>query len=79
MSGCAYKGYDMKRKQIIIGQLAFILSVSLLLAGDGGCAGPVHGTEPVSTMTDLSNLNQLKQVMERDRGNVRIVSLLSPV
>jgi hypothetical protein len=69
----------MKRKQIIISQLAFILSVSLLLVEGAGCAGPVRGSEPATVMTDLSNLDQLKQAIERDRGKVRIVSLLSPV
>ena len=69
----------MKRKHIIIGQLAFILSVSLLLVEGAGCADPVRGSEPVSTMTDLNNLDQLKQAIDRDLGKVRIVSLLSPV
>ena len=69
----------MKGKQIIVGQLALLLSVSFLLIGGWGCARPVRGTEPVAAMTDLNNLDQLKQAFERDRGKVRIVSLLSPV
>ena len=40
---------------------------------------PIRATEPVAKMTDLTNLDQLKQAFERDRGKVRIVSLLSPV
>jgi hypothetical protein len=69
----------MKVKQMIIGQLALIFSVSLLLIGGSGCVRPVRGTEPVAAMTDLNNLDQLQQAFERDRGKVRLVSLLSPV
>ena len=69
----------MKGKHIIIVQVALIFSISLLVIGGVGCARPVQGTEPVAKMTDLNNLDQLKQAFERDRGKVRIVSLLSPV
>ena len=69
----------MKKKHIIIGQLALIVSIGLLIINGVGGAGPVRATEPVAKMTDLNNLDQLKQAFERDRGKVRIVSLLSPV
>jgi hypothetical protein len=69
----------MKGKHIVIGHVALIFSISLLICGGGGCPRPVRATEPVAKMTDLNNLDQLKQAFERDRGNVRIVSLLSPV
>ena len=69
----------MKGKHIIIVQVALIFSISLLVIGGGGCAQPVRATEPVVKMTDLNNLDQLKQAFERDRGKIRIVSLLSPV
>ena len=69
----------MKGKHIIIGQLALIVSISLLIIGSGGSVPPVRATEPVVKMTDLKNLDQFKQAFERDRGKVRIVSLLSPV
>ena len=69
----------MRGKHIRIVQVALIFSISLVVIGGGGCARPVQGTEPVAKMTDLNNLDQLKQAFERDRGKVRIVSLLSPV
>jgi hypothetical protein len=69
----------MKGKHIINLQVAVIFSISLLVIGGWGCVRPVHGTEPVAKMADLNNLDQLKQAFERDRGKVRIVSLLSPV
>ena len=70
----------MKGKHIVIGQVALIFSISLLISEKGGGSDrPVRGAEPVAKMTDLNNLDQFKQVFERDRGKVRIVSLLSPV
>ncbi len=69
----------MKTKHITIGQVALIVSISFLIIGAGGYARPIRATEPVAKMTDLNNLDQLKQAFESDRGKVRIVSLLSPV
>ena len=69
----------MQRKHIIIGHVALVVSISLLIIGGSRWARPVRATEPVAKMTDLNNLDQLKQTFERDRGKVRIVSLLSPV
>ena len=69
----------MKAKHTIIGQLALILSIGLLITGGKESVQTVRATEPVAKMIDLNNLDQLKQTFERDRGKVRIVSLLSPV
>ena len=69
----------MKAKHIIIGQLALIISIGLLIIGGGATVPPVRGTAPVAAMTDLNNLAQFQQAFERDRGKVRLVSLLSPV
>lgn len=69
----------MKRKRFIFGRLAVVLSVALLLVHGGSCALPARGTEQASGVTDLSNLDPLKQAFERDRGKIRLVTLLSPV
>jgi len=69
----------MKTKHITIGQVALIASISVLIIGGGGYARPIRATASVPKMTDLNNLDQLKQTFESDRGKVRIVSLLSPV
>lgn len=69
----------MKAKHFIIGQLVLIVSISMLIIGSGGWARPIRATKSVAQMNDLTNVDQLKQAFERDRGKVRIVSLLSPV
>ena len=69
----------MKGKRFTIGRVAVVLSVAFLLIQGGSCAPPARGTEPASGMTDLSNLDPLKQAFERGRGKLRIVTLLSPV
>ena len=69
----------MKGKHFTIGRLAVVLSVALFLVQGGSCALPARGTEPASGMTDLSDLDPLKQAFERDRGKLRLVTLLSPV
>jgi len=69
----------MKGKQSVISQVAVIVSIVLSLIGGGACGRPARGTEQGPAMTDLSNLDQFKQSFERDRGKVRLVSLLSPV
>ena len=69
----------MKVKHVIIGQVALIVSISLLIIGGAAGARPARATEPAVQMTDLNQLDQFKQAFERDRGKVRIVSLLSPV
>jgi hypothetical protein len=69
----------MKRKRFLFGRLAVVLSVALLLVQGGSCALPARGTEQASGVTDLSNLDPLKQAFERDRGKIRLVTLLSPV
>jgi hypothetical protein len=70
----------MKRKQMIIGCVAMIVSIAFLLVpGESGVRTP-RALEPALTeMTDLNNLDQLKESFQRDRGTVRLVTLLSPV
>ena len=69
----------MKRKRLIIGHAAIMLSIALWLIQGGGCTRPARGTESASAMTDLHHLEALKQAFQRDRGTVRLVALLSPV
>ena len=66
------------KKGIVLGKLALIFVMSLLIIGVPNTPQSVRGSV-ASVMSDLNNLDQLKQVFERDRGQVRIVSLLSPV
>jgi len=69
----------MKGKRFIFGRVAVVLSISLLLVQGGSCTLPARGTEQASRVTDLSDLDPLKQAFERDRGKLRLVTLLSPV
>ena len=68
----------MKRKLMVVGYVAMILSIALLLQGKGSTR-LARVTEPEAEMTDLKNLDQLKEMFQRDRGMVRLVTLLSPV
>jgi hypothetical protein len=70
----------MKRK-LIIGGVAIALSIVFLLTRGGGIIRPAQATAPTvgAEMTDLNNLEPLKQAFQRDRGTVRLVALLSPV
>ena len=69
----------MKRKLMIIGYVAMILSIAFSLQSRAGVR-PTRAIEPApAEMTDLKNLGQLKDVFQRDRGTVRLVSLLSPI
>lgn len=69
----------MKQKLMIIGCVAMILSIAFLLV-QGGSARTMQSLEPAKMeMTDLNNLDQLKEPFQRDRGTVRLVALLSPV
>ena len=61
------------------GNLAAILSIALLLIQGASCTRSAKGIEAAPEVTDLSNIEPLKQAFERDRGNVRLVALLSPV
>lgn len=65
-------------KGIVPGKLVLIFLMSLLIIGVPNTPQSVRGSG-APEMSDLNNLDQLKQVFERDRGKVRIVSLLSPV
>jgi hypothetical protein len=69
----------MKGKRFIFGRATVVLSVALFLVQGGSCTLPTRGTEQVSVVTDLSSLDPLKQAFERDRGKLRIVTLLSSV
>jgi hypothetical protein len=70
----------MKEKRVI-GRVMIIFSIALLLFRSEGGARRVWATEPAprTEMNDLNNLDQLKEVFQRDRGSVRLVALLSPV
>ncbi len=68
----------MKRKLIIVGYVAIILSIALL-SHSGIGARPSLATESAAEMTELKNLELLKEVFQRDRGTVRLVTLLSPI
>lgn len=69
----------MKGKRFIFGYVTVVLSIALLLVQGGSCTLPAHGTGQAPGVTDLSDLNTLKQAFERDRGKLRLVTLLSPV
>jgi hypothetical protein len=68
----------MKRKLMIIGQVAIVLFIALSLVQGGGNARPVR-TSALAEVIDIKNLDQLKEAFQRDHGAVRLVSLLSPV
>ena len=69
----------MKGKRFIFGRVTVVLSIALFLVQGGSCTLPARGTEQASGVTDLSNLDPLKEAFERDRGKLRLVTLLSPV
>lgn len=66
----------MKR---IIGHLAIVFSIVLFLIQCNSSVRLAREAEPASAVTDLKNLEPLKQVFQHDRGTVRLVALLSPV
>ncbi len=69
----------MKRKLMIIGHVAVVLFIALSLIQGEGNARPATAAAQPADVTDLKNLDQLKEAFQRDRGAVRLVSLLSPV
>jgi hypothetical protein len=71
----------MKRKQLMIGYAMVILSIAFFLIQSGIGAQPAQANAPTTAaeMTDLNNLEPLKQAFQRDRGKVRLLALLSPV
>lgn len=69
----------MKGKGMVMSRVAVMLSVVLLFIQGESCTRLARGTEPAAVMTDLNNLEPLKQAFVRDRGKVRLVALLSPV
>jgi len=68
----------MKRK-LIIGHVAVVLCIALSLIVGNGHARPAPTIAPAADVIDLKNLDQLKEAFQRNRGAVRLVSLLSPV
>jgi len=68
----------MKRK-LIIGYVAIVFCIALSLIVGNGHARPAPTIAPAADVIDLKNLDQLKEAFQRDRGAVRLVSLLSPV
>lgn len=68
----------MKRTRIIIGYVAMMFSAGLLLQG-GMSIRPAQAIAPAADITDLDTLEPLKQAFQRDRGKVRLVTLLSPI
>jgi hypothetical protein len=68
----------MKQKLMIIGCAAMVLYILLSCSQSGG-VWTVLATAPGTNVNDLKSLDQLKEAFQRDRGTVRLVSLLSPV
>jgi len=68
----------MKQKLMIIGCMAIVLGIVLSCSQSGG-VWAVLATAPATNVNDLKNLDQLKEAFQRDRGTVRLLSLLSPV
>ena len=69
----------MKRKLMIIGCMAMILSIAFLLIR-GGSDRTARALEPApAEVTNLKDLAQLKEPFQRDRDTVRLIALLSPV
>jgi len=69
----------MKRKLMIVGCAAVVLCIALSCSQGDGRARPVLATAPAEDVIDMKNLEQLKEAFQRDRGAVRLVSLLSSV
>jgi len=70
----------MKRKLMTIGCVAMIVSIAFLLVPCESGARTSRALEPAPTeMTDLNNLDQLKETFQRERDTVRLIALLSPV
>lgn len=69
----------MKRKQIIVSGFALLVSAGLVLQS-AISTQPAQATTPAAAeITDLMTLEPLKQAFQRDRGTVRLVTLLSPI
>lgn len=69
----------MKRKQIIISCFALMVSVGLVLQSGPSIHRAQATTPATADITDLNTLEPLKQAFQRDRGTVRLVTLLSPI
>jgi hypothetical protein len=70
----------MKRKQIIVGCVAMIVSIAFLYVQSDSGARTVRAFEPApADVIDIKDLAQLKEPFQRDRDSVRLITLLSPV
>ena len=69
----------MKRKFVIIGCAVVVICIALSCSQGDAIARPALATAPAADMKDLKNIDQLKEVFQRDRDSVRLVCLLSPV
>lgn len=69
----------MKHQRFFIGSAALFLSIACSLTPGHSGSQPARATEPAVELTDLNNLDPLKQAFQRDRGTVRLIALLSPV
>ena len=68
----------MKQKLALIGFGAMVVAL-LLVQNVGSVTNPVLASAPAATLTELNNLEPLKQAFQADSGKVRLVALLSPV
>ncbi len=69
----------MKRRLVIIGRVAIILLIAWLITQGNSSGRTARVTALAAEVVELKNLDQLKEAFQRDRGTVRLVSLLSPV
>lgn len=69
----------MKRKLIFIGCTVVFLSLALSCSYDKKSGETVLATATAADVVDLNSFDTLKEAFQRDRGTVRLVSLLSPV
>ncbi len=69
----------MKRRLMIIGRVAIILLIGSLIILGNSSGRTARAIAPAAEVVELKNLDQLKEAFLRDRGAVRLVSLLSPV
>jgi hypothetical protein len=69
----------MKRQRIIISCFTLLVSVGLAFQGGISTQTTQANTRAATELTDLNTLEPLKQAFQRDRGTVRLVTLLSPI
>lgn len=70
----------MKRKQMFVSRVVALFALALLLIQCASGTRSVEGTAPAAPeVTDLTNVEPVRQAFQRDQGTVRLVTLLSPV